>query len=51
MFGEPLRRLPLGAVPEGEIELSGHGTAAVDLVPARGRYKRHRSLFGHAWMA
>ena len=43
-------RILKGVVPEGEIELSGHGTATVDLVPARGRYKVHCSHFGHKLM-
>ena len=43
-------RILRGAVPEGEVELRGGGTAAVDLVPARGRYKVHCSHFGHKLM-
>ena len=43
-------RILKGAVPEGEIELAGHGTAVVALVPARGRYKVHCSHFGHKLM-
>lgn len=39
-----------GAAPKGEIDLAGHGTSAVELVPARGRYKVHCSHFGHALM-
>ena len=36
-----------GAVPEGDIELHGHATATVELIPARGRYKVHCGHFGH----
>jgi len=43
-------RIVKGAAPEGEIELSGHQTAAVVLIPVRGRYKVHCSHFGHALM-
>ena len=43
-------RILKGAVPEGEIELAGHGTAIVELVPARGTYKVHCSHFGHKLM-
>jgi len=39
-----------GSVPEGEVELAGHATAAIELVPARGRYKVHCSHFGHKLM-
>lgn len=43
-------RILRGAVPQGEVELAGHTTAAVELVPARGRYKVHCSHFGHKLM-
>jgi plastocyanin len=43
-------RILQGAAPEGEIELSGHQTAAVQLIPVRGRYKVHCSHFGHKFM-
>jgi len=39
-----------GAAPQGEVELAGHATAAVELVPARGRYKVYCSHFGHKLM-
>ncbi|HMI40123.1 MAG TPA: cupredoxin domain-containing protein [Sphingomicrobium sp.] len=41
-------RILQGAVPGGEVELRGHQTAAVQLIPTRGRYKVHCSHFGHA---
>ena len=41
-------RIVQGAVPGGEVELRGHQTAAVQLIPTRGRYKVHCSHFGHA---
>ena len=43
-------RIFRGAVREGEVELSGHQTAAVELTPVRGRYKVHCSHFGHKLM-
>ena len=43
-------RILRGAVPEGQVELAGHATAAIELVPVRGRYKVHCSHFGHALM-
>jgi plastocyanin len=39
-----------GTAPEGEVELDGHQTAAVELIPARGSYKVHCSHFGHTLM-
>jgi plastocyanin len=43
-------RILSGAAPEGEVELAGHATAAVELVPTAGRYKAHCSHFGHKLM-
>ena len=43
-------RILKGAVPEGEIELAGGATAAIELIPARGRYKVHCGHFGHKLM-
>jgi len=43
-------RILKGTVPEGEVELAGGATAAVELIPARGRYKVHCSHFGHKLM-
>jgi plastocyanin len=43
-------RILSGAAPEGEVELAGGGTAAVELIPAAGRYKVHCSHFGHKLM-
>ena len=39
-----------GAAPEGEVELDGHQTATVELIPAGGSYKVHCSHFGHRLM-
>ena len=36
-----------GEVPRGEIDLAGHGTTAITLVPARGTYKAWCGHFGH----
>lgn len=36
-----------GAVDNGEVELKGHQSAMVELVPTRGTYKAHCSHFGH----
>jgi len=43
-------RILQGAVPQGRVELAGLATAAIELVPARGRYKVHCSHFGHKLM-
>ena len=43
-------RILRGAIPEGQVELAGHATAAIELVPARGRYKVYCSHFGHKLM-
>ena len=40
-------RILRGAAPAGEVELPGYATAAVELIPARGRYRVHCSHFGH----
>jgi uncharacterized cupredoxin-like copper-binding protein len=36
-----------GAVADGEVELAGHQTVVVDLIPARGTFKAHCGHFGH----
>jgi len=36
-----------GPVEDGEIDLAGHQSAIVDLIPARGTYKAHCGHFGH----
>ena len=43
-------RILRGAVPEGEVDLRGHTSASVELIPARGRYKVHCGHFGHKLM-
>jgi len=39
-----------GAAPEGEIELKGHETKTITLVPRAGTYHAHCSHFMHAAM-
>jgi plastocyanin len=43
-------RITAGAVPNGEIELGGHQTKSITLVPARGTYTAHCSHFMHTQM-
>ena len=40
-------RILQGSAPEGEIELQGHQTVSIELVPAIGRYAAHCSHFFH----
>jgi plastocyanin len=39
-----------GAAPDGEIELSGHETKSITLVPAAGTWQAHCSHFMHKQM-
>lgn len=43
-------RLTAGAAPGGEIELRGHETKTITLVPRRGTYTAHCSHFMHTQM-
>ena len=43
-------RITAGAAPDGEIELRGHETKSITLVPAAGTYKAHCSHFMHKQM-
>jgi plastocyanin len=43
-------RITAGAAPGGEIELQGHETKTITLVPAAGTYNAHCSHFLHASM-
>src|SRR5690348_9091270 len=43
-------RIISGAAPEGEIELGGHQTKSITLIPARGTYQAHCSHFLHKQM-
>jgi len=43
-------RVVAGAAPNGEIELSGHQTRSITLVPSAGSYKAHCSHFMHKQM-
>jgi plastocyanin len=43
-------RITAGAAPGGEIELGGHQTKSITLVPARGTYTAHCSHFMHTQM-
>lgn len=43
-------RITAGAAPGGEIELRGHETRTITLVPARGTYTAHCSHFFHTQM-
>ena len=43
-------RITAGAAPEGEIELRGHETRSITLVPAAGTYNAHCSHFLHKQM-
>ena len=43
-------RITAGAAPDGEIELKGHETKTITLVPAAGTYNAHCSHFLHASM-
>jgi plastocyanin len=40
-------KIVAGSAPEGEIELRGHETKTVTLIPARGTYPAHCSHFLH----
>lgn len=40
-------KIVAGSVPEGEIELRGHETKTVTLIPTRGTYPAHCSHFLH----
>jgi plastocyanin len=41
-------RITAGAAPDGEIELRGHETKTITLVPRAGTYKAHCSHFMHS---
>jgi plastocyanin len=43
-------RIISGSAPGGEIELGGHETRTITLVPAAGTYKAHCSHFLHSTM-
>ena len=43
-------RIVAGAAPDGEIDLPGHATRTITLVPARGTYSAHCSHFLHKQM-
>jgi plastocyanin len=43
-------RILTGAAPDGEIELGGHQTRSITLVPRPGAYRAHCSHFLHAQM-
>jgi len=43
-------RIVSGAAPNGEIELTGHATRSITLVPRAGRYNAHCSHFLHKQM-
>ena len=43
-------RITAGAAPDGEIELAGHQTRSITLVPAAGTYNAHCSHFLHKQM-
>jgi plastocyanin len=43
-------RITAGAAPGGEIELRGHETKTITLVPQRGTYTAHCSHFFHTQM-
>lgn len=43
-------RIVAGSAPDGEIELRGHETKSITLVPAAGTYKAHCSHFFHKQM-
>ena len=43
-------RIVAGAAPDGEIELAGHQTRSITLVPRAGSYKAHCSHFLHKQM-
>ena len=43
-------RITAGAAPDGEIELGGHETKSITLVPKRGTYTAHCSHFLHTQM-
>jgi len=43
-------RILAGAAPDGEVELSGHQTRTITLVPRAGAYRAHCSHFLHAQM-
>jgi len=48
--GEGQRHRLAGAAPDGEVELSGHQTRTITLVPRAGAYRAHCSHFLHAQM-
>jgi plastocyanin len=43
-------RITAGAAPDGEIELAGHATRSITLIPAAGTYKAHCGHFMHKQM-
>jgi plastocyanin len=43
-------RITVGAAPDGEIELRGHETKSITLIPQRGTYTAHCSHFFHTQM-
>jgi plastocyanin len=43
-------RILAGAAPDGEVELGGHQTRSITLVPRPGIYRAHCSHFLHAQM-
>ena len=43
-------RIVSGAAPNGEVELKGHETKTVTLIPRAGTYEAHCSHFMHATM-
>jgi plastocyanin len=43
-------KIVAGAAPDGEIELRGHETKSITLVPARGAWQAHCSHFLHKQM-
>jgi len=43
-------RILAGAAPDGEVELGGHQTRSITLVPRPGVYRAHCSHFLHAQM-
>lgn len=43
-------RIVAGAAPDNEIELRGHETKAITLIPAAGTYQAHCSHFFHKQM-
>ena len=43
-------RITAGAAPDGEIELKGHETKTITLIPTAGTYNAHCSHFMHSAM-